>query len=40
MSLEDPAGLLAVLEALGGELADRLQHPEAVARVAQQALLD
>ena len=40
MSLEDPAGLQLFREALGGELADRLQHPEAVARVAQQALLD
>ena len=40
MSLEDPAGLQLVREPLGGELADRLQHPEAVAGVAEEALLD
>ena len=40
MSLEDLAGLLPVLESLGGEFADRLQHPEAVAGVAQEALVD
>ena len=34
------SGVLRLIETLGGELADRLQHPEALARVADQALLD
>ena len=34
------AGLLPVMESLGGELADRLEHPEALAPVSQQALVD
>jgi hypothetical protein len=40
MSLADLAGFQPVREALGGEFANRLQHPEAPAGVAQQALVD
>ena len=40
MSLVDLAGLGQLLESLAGEFADGLQHPEASAGVAQQALVD
>ena len=40
MSLEALAGLLAVVKSLERELADRFEHPEAVAGVAKEALVD
>ena len=40
MSLEDSSGLDLVLESLDREFADRLEHPEAVAGVAKEALVD
>ena len=40
MLLEDVGRLGKVLEPLDGKFADRLQHPEAVAGVTKEALVD
>ena len=40
VALPETVTVSLVLESLGGVLADRLQHPEALLRVPQQALVD
>jgi hypothetical protein len=40
VALADGFSVLQLIEPLGGVLADRLQHPEALARIPEQALID
>jgi hypothetical protein len=40
VALADGFSVLQLIEPLGGVLAERLQHPEALARIPEQALID